>query len=378
MMKIIKKFTLSALISVLPFIFLTGCGAINENDKVETNNLSTYELENYEKNFEELKNTTKHSNDKVIIGFSMDSLKEPIWKANKADFLKKATELGAEVRVEQANSDDKVQLSQIDKLIAEGVNILVIAPHDGEVCAEAVEKAHNAGIKVIAYDRLIKNSDVDLYIGIDNYKVGVLQAEEMLKNVSEGNIAYVGGSETDNNAILFRQGAIDTLEKNKDSIKIVMDKYSPDWKAEEAYNNVTDLLNENTDIQGIVCANDATASGAIAALEKFSLDRKVPVTGLDSELAACQRIVEGKQLMTVYKPTTQIAEKAAEIAVKMANGESPETNNTIFNGKIDVTSYFVDPITVTKDNMMDTIIKENFHSFEDVYKNIPEDQRPKQ
>jgi len=369
----------SSVILLLSFsLNFISCGQnVVKNEDLKSN-LADYELENYEANMDELSQTNVlKEGEKVVIGFSLDSLKEPIWKTNKELFIKKAAELDAEVRVEQANSDDNVQLSQIDKLIAEGVNVLVIAPHNGEICGQAVEKAHKAGIKVISYDRLIKNSDVDLYVAIDNYKVGILQGEEMLKNVSNGNIAYVGGSQTDNNALLFRQGAMDALSKNSD-INIVMDEYSTDWKAEVAYNNVFNLLSQSTDIQGIVCANDGTASGAIAALEKFKMDGLIPVTGLDSELAACQRIVEGKQLMTVYKPTQQIAQTAAECAVKLAKGESIKTNSTINNGKIDVQACFVDPITVTKDNMMDTIIKEKFHAYEDVYKNVPENQRPKQ
>lgn len=358
-------------------ISLFGCGNSKTTKQEAVKDLSNYELESYKENVDSLGTINKlKDGQKVVIGFSMDSLKEPIWKKNKEIFINKANELGAEVRVKQANSDDRLQLSQIDELIAEGVNVLVVAPHDGEVTAEAAEKAHKAGIKIIAYDRLIKNSDIDLYVAIDNVKVGELQAEELLKNVKSGNIAYVGGSPTDNNAALFRDGAMKVLKDNKD-INIVMDKYSADWKAEEAYNNVLELLTTNSNIQGIVCANDGTASGAIAALEKFSLAGKVPVTGLDSELSACQRIVEGKQLMTIYKPTDEISSKAAELAVKMAKGEQIETNNKIFNGKVDVPSYFVNPIVVTKENMMDTIIKDDFHSFDDVYKNVPEDQRPK-
>lgn len=361
---------------ILSLVFL-GCGNAKVNNKVATKDLSNYELDSYKENPDYLLSNNKlKKGEKVIIGFSLDSLKEPIWKKNKDSFISKANELGAEVRVKQANSDDKLQLSQIDQLIAEGVNVLVVAAHNGEICAEAAEEAHKAGIKLIAYDRLIINSDVDLYIAIDNVKVGELQAKEILKNVKSGNIAYVGGSPTDNNALLFRDGAMKVLKENKD-INIVMDKYSTDWKAEEAYNNVMELLKTNTDIKGIVCANDGTASGAIAALEKFSLAGKVPVTGLDSELSACQRILEGKQLMTIYKPTAQIASKAAELAVKMAKGESVEANRKIFNGKVEVPSYFIDPIVVTKDNIMDTVIKDEFHSFEDVYKNIPEAQRPK-
>lgn len=376
-MRLSKIITNIFIICLLPVLLLEGCGRNSTGENNINNDLNTYQLDKYEKDFENLSTKLKkNTEERVIIGFSLDSLKEPIWKINKEEFISRANELGAEVRVAQANSDDSVQLSQIDKFISEGVNVLVVAPHDGEICAEAVEKAHKAGIKIVAYDRLIKNSDVDLYIAIDNYTVGVLQAEEMLKNVSSGNIAYVGGSESDNNALLFRQGAMDTLEKYKDSINIVMDKYSKDWKAEEAYNNVTDLLNQNVDVNGIICANDGTASGAITALKNFNLAGKIPVTGLDSELSACQRIVEGTQLMTVYKPTKQIAGKAAELAIKLAKGESIDTNSTIDNGRIQVPAYFIDPIVVTKDNMMDTIIKDEFHDYDDVYKNISENERP--
>ena len=375
----VKKKIIQILISCLLHVFvLAGCSQSKPSKNSGSDDLSEYELENYEKDFQNLSTKIKQdTGDKVIIGFSLDSLKEPIWKVNKQEFIKKANELGAEVRVEQANSDDNVQLSQIDKLISEGVNVLVVVPHDGEICAQAVEKAHEAGIKIMSYDRLIKNSDVDLYVAIDNYTVGVLQAEEMLKNVSSGNIAYVGGSESDNNALLFRQGAMDTLDKYKDSINIVMDKYSKDWKAEEAYNNVNELLSQSTDIQGIICANDGTASGAITALDKHGLAGNIPVTGLDSELAACQRIIEGTQLMTVYKPTKEIAGKAAELAIELAEGKNVNTNSSIDNGKIQAPAYFVDPVVVTKDNMMDTIIKDELHDYDDVYKNIPENERPK-
>ncbi|PRR83647.1 sugar ABC transporter substrate-binding protein [Clostridium vincentii] len=371
--------TLGVILTLSLSISLLGCGPSKTDNKAVTKDLSNYELDSYEENIDSLGlNNKLKAGEKVIIGFSMDSLKEPIWKVSRDAFISRAKELGAEVRVEQANSDDRLQLAQIDQLIAEGVNVLVVAPHDGEVTAEAAEKAHNAGIKLIAYDRLIKNSDVDLYVALDSFKAGELQAQELLKNVKSGNVAYVGGSPSDNNAILFRSGAMKVLESNKDSINIVMDKYSTDWKAEEAYNNVMDLLTTDSNIQGIVCANDGTASGAIAALEKFSLVGKIPVTGLDSELSACQRIVEGKQLMTIYKPTNEMASKAAELAVKMAKGETVEANNKIFNGKIDVQAYYLDPIVVTKENMVDTVVKYNFQSFEDVYKNVPEDQRPKQ
>lgn len=371
--------TLWAMLTLTLSLSLFGCGTVKENKKIVTKDLSSYELDNYEKNADSLKSTNKLVNgEQIVIGFSLNTLREPIWKKHKESFVSKANELGAEVRVMQANNDDKVQLSQIDQLIAEGVNVLMVAPHDGVICAEVAEKAHKAGIKLIAYDGIIKNSDVDFYVSLNSYKVGEYQATELLKNVSSGNVAYVGGAPTDNNALIFRDESLKVLNEHKDTINLVMDKYTTDWNVEEAYSNIIQLLNKNHDIQGILCANDGTASAAIAALKNFSLDGKVPVTGLDADLAACQRVVEGKQLMTVYKPADKIAEKAAEICVQMAKGEQPEANNKMFNGKVNVPAYYIEPVIITKDNMMDTIIKDKYHEFEDVYKNIPQDQRPKQ
>lgn len=377
----LKKNYIKKFISFIScFIFwglMVGCATeSNEQSTIVKNNLKDYELDNYSKNSDELSKTNiLKDNEKIKIGLSLDSLKEPVWQRTKQLLIEKAEKADADILVEQANSDDNVQLSQIDKLIAEGVNVLIIVPHDGEVCAQAVEKAHDAGIKVIAYDRLIRNSDVDEYVAIDNYKVGVCQAQEVMKTVKSGNIAYIGGSPTDNNAVLFRQGAMDTL-KNNSNLTIVMDEYSADWKSEIAYDNVLNLLNTSTDIEAIVCANDGTASGAIAALKKFNMDGKIPVTGLDSELAACQRIVEGKQFMTVYKPADKLTDTAIDTAIKMAKGESVNSNGETDNGKIKVPSVLVDPVVITKDNMMDTIIKDNYHSYDEVYANVPENERP--
>lgn len=376
----INKFIVLLATAAIILLLFTGCGQRRTNEKVVSNDLKKYQLENYEKDFNPVDKIkyVSNNNKNVVIGFSMDSLKEEIWKKHRQVFIDKIRELGGEVKVEAANGDDKLQLSQIDKLIAQGINVLVIIPHNGEVCAEAVEKAHNAGIKVVSYDRLIKNSDLDLYISFDNVKVGELQAAELMKKVPNGNIAYVGGSPSDNNAILLRQGSMKVLSQNKDKINVVMDQYSADWKADEAYNNVTSLLQKRQDINGIIAANDGTASGSIAALEKFGLIGKVYVTGQDADLAACQRIVEGKQLMTIYKPAKTLAEKAAELSLNLGEGNNVEVNNKTFNGKSDIPSYLIEPIVVNNDNMMDTVIKDGFNSYEDVYKNIPEDKRPKQ
>lgn len=325
--------------------------------------------------------TTKKDDDKIVIGFSMDTLKEERWQRDKELFEAKVKELGAEVKTLAANGDDAAQLSQAEQLISEGVDVLVVVPHNAEASAAIVEKAHKEGIPVISYDRLIKNADVDYYVSFDNVRVGEMQAQAIVEKAPKGNYVYIGGADTDNNAHLFRQGAMNVLKplEEKGDIKIVYDQFSKDWKPEEALKNMENALTaNNNNIQAVVAANDGTAGGVIQALAAQGLAGKVPVSGQDAELAALQRIVEGTQTMTVYKPIKAIATKAAEMAVALAKGEKIETNQTVSNGKIDVPSVLLDPIAVTKDNVVDTVIKDGYHKLEDVFKNVPKDQWPKQ
>lgn len=281
--------------------------------------------------------------------------------------------MGAKVRITEADGDERLQISQAEQLIAEGVNVLVIIPVNGDVASEIVYKAHESGVKVLSYDRLVRNSDLDYYVSFDNVMVGEIQAKAMLKVVSNGDFAYVGGSEKDNNAILFRDGVINTLKDkvNNKEVSLIMDKYSDEWRPDEAYKNVKEMLTANKDkIKGIICANDGTASGAIEALKEVGLDGKIPVTGQDADLKACQRIVQGKQLMTIYKPVKKIAEKAVELAINIAGNKNVDTNNTVDNGYKKVPSYLLEPIEVNKDNINDTVIKDGWQKSEEVYKNI--------
>jgi D-xylose transport system substrate-binding protein len=325
--------------------------------------------------------STKKDGDKIVIGLSMATLKEERWQRDKELFEAKVKELGAEVKTLAANGDDAVQLSQAEQLISEGVDVLVVIPHNAEASAPIVDKAHKEGIPVIAYDRLIKNADVDYYVSFDNVRVGEMQAQAIVEKAPKGNYVYIGGADTDNNAHLFRQGAMNVLKplEEKGDIKIVYDQFSKDWKPEEALKNMENALTANkNNIQAVVAANDGTAGGVIQALAAQGLAGKVPVSGQDADLAALQRIVEGTQTMTVYKPIKAIATKAAEMAVALAKGEKIETNQTVSNGKIDVPSVLLDPIAVTKENVLDTVIKDGYHKLEDVFKNVPKDQWPKQ
>jgi D-xylose transport system substrate-binding protein len=308
--------------------------------------------------------------DKIKIGFSMDTLLEERWLKDR-DLFKKAVEsLGAEVEIQAANGDDAVQIAQAETLISKGVDLLVVVPHNAEAMAAIVKKAHLAGIKVMAYDRLVKNADIDMYVSFDNEKVGELQANAITKLVPKGKYVYIGGAETDNNAHLFKKGVFKVLQPliNKGDITVVFDQWSKDWTPANALINMEAALKANhNQIDAVIAANDATAGGVIQALAAKGLAGKIPVAGQDAELTGVQRIVQGTQIMTVYKPIKLLTEKAAELAVRMARGENIEANRMINNGKIEVQSVLLSPIAVDKRNIDETIIRDGFHSREDVY-----------
>jgi D-xylose transport system substrate-binding protein len=316
----------------------------------------------------------------VRIGFSMDTLKEERWQRDKALVEQRCKEVGAECEIQVANGDDAVQTKQCDNLLTKGVNVLIVAPHNGQIAASIVEAAHKQGVPVISYDRLIKNSDVDLYIAHQVVKIGEMQAAYALKNEPKGNYVLIGGSQTDNNAVLLVQGQMNILQPAVDrgDIKIVTMQYAREWLASEALRIMEDALTKNNnDIKAVVASNDGTAGGAISALPP-QLVGKVLVTGQDASLDAVQRVVEGKQTMTVYKPIQPLAFAAVDSAVKLARGEKVDAKDKINNGKIDVPSLLFEPMVLDKDNVMQTVIKDGYHKLEDVYKNVPKDQWPKQ
>lgn len=317
----------------------------------------------------------------IKIGLSMDTLKEERWQRDRDLFVERAKELGAEVLVQSANGNDTLQNAQAENLITQGVDILVVIPHNLKTTASIVDMAHKAGIKVIAYDRIIRDCDLDLYISFDNYRVGELQAEELVKRVPKGNYVLIGGAPTDNNALMLREGQLQVLKPYLDrgDIKIVADQWAKDWQVVEALKHMENALTKNhNDVQAVVVSNDGTAGGAIQALAGQNLAGKVAVSGQDADLSACQRIAEGTQTMTVYKPIDRIARTAAEVAVKLVRGEPIDAliSKKINNGQKDVPAILLEPISVTKANLYQAIVKNGFHKVEEVYKNVPREQWP--
>ncbi|CAM4188825.1 sugar ABC transporter substrate-binding protein [Lederbergia lenta] len=308
---------------------------------------------------------------KIYVGFLLDTLKDERWYKDKALFEEHIVSLGGNVKTLAANGLDDVQIKQAELLIDEGADVLVVVPHDAEVSATIVKLAHKAGIKVISYDRLIRNAELDYYISFDNEKVGEIQATEVLNQVTKGSFAYIGGAESDNNAILFRQGAMNVLQPfiDKGEINLVYDQYTKEWEPKIAEKNMLEALKKGKNqIDAVIAANDGTAGGVIQSLSTIGLAGKIPVSGQDAELAGIHRIIEGTQTMTVYKPIPVLAAEAAEMAIKVGKGEQIDTNNKVNNGQIDVPSVLLEPVAVTKDNIVDTVIKDGYLTEEEVYK----------
>ena len=252
--------------------------------------------------------------------------------------------------------------------------MLVIVPHDGTAMARAVELAHKAGIPVIAYDRIIRDSDLDLYVSFDNLRVGELQARYLVDHLptpGRGRIVRIYGAKTDNNAALFKAGqdaVLDPLVKSG-AITVLHEDWAEDWKPENAKRIVNAAITaKGSRIDAVLASNDGTAGGAVQALSEEGLAGKVLVTGQDADLVALQRIAAGTQAMTIYKPLHTLAQGAAELAVKMATGKPVIARQTVNNGAIDVPSVLFDVVTVTRDNIDATVVKDGLYRREEIFK----------
>ncbi len=318
----------------------------------------------------------------ILIGLSLDTLAVERWQRDLDLFKKRAKQLGADVLPQSANGNPALQNEQAENLLTRGVDVLVVVAQNAETSAVIVESAHRQDprVPVIGYDRIIRNCDLDLYISFDNVTVGELQAEYVVKKVPKGKYFLLGGAQTDDNAKQLREGQMNVLRPyiDRGDIEIVGEQWCTDWQPLEALRHIENALTrQDNRIDAIVASNDGTAGGAIQALEAQRLAGKVAISGQDADLAACQRIVEGTQTMTVYKPIRKLAYRAAEIAVAMARGEDyGEPTRTVFNGKENVVAVLLTPVPVDKSNLYETVIKDGYHKLEEVYRNVPRSQWP--
>ncbi|MGN0280598.1 MAG: sugar ABC transporter substrate-binding protein [Lachnospiraceae bacterium] len=314
--------------------------------------------------------------EKIQIGMSFDSFVIERWQRDRDIFVSVAKELGAEVNVQNANGDVEEQKKQIDYFIQKGMDVIVIICIDSDSLQDSVKKAQDAGIKIIAYDRLIVDADVDLYISFDNAMVGTMMAEALIdEGLAGGKVVMLGGSPTDNNVPMVEGAFRKVMEENQ--VTILASTHAEGWKAEKASNFIYEnpLVIANTD--AIMCGNDDLATQVVRALAEKRKAGSILVVGQDADLAACQRIVEGTQVMTVYKPVEKLAARAAEAAVALAQeGEvSGDDVTMITNGEYEIPYIGLEPIPVNRDNIDEVIIGSGFHLKEDVYLNVP-DQMP--
>lgn len=280
-------------------------------------------------------------------------------------FEAKVAELGDyDVLYANADQDAAKQQQQAESALAAGTGVLVLDPVDANAAVSIVASANAKGVPVISYDRLVAGGDLAYYVSFDNEKVGRLQADAFVAAVEAaggGGILMVNGSPTDSNAALFKRGAHEVIDPT--GLRVLAEYDTPGWNPEKAQEWVAgQIAQHGRSIAGVYAANDATAGGAIAAMRAAGVSPMPVVTGQDAELSAIQRILTGDQHMTVYKAIKPQAELAAEVAVALLRGEEVTAPMEIEG----TPATLLDPVAVTIDNIMETVVADGFWTIDDI------------
>jgi D-xylose transport system substrate-binding protein len=295
------------------------------------------------------------------------------WNKDLKVFTGAAQELGADVIVQLSAGGTQEQIAQINYMVNQNIDLLVVIAHDTDAIGGAIKQVRDAGIRVIAYDRLIRGVPIDAYISFDNQEVGRAFGRALGKAVPRGRYLVVNGSIHDVNSFEISRGFHEVLDPRIQSGDISLDReiWLEEWSFDEALEKIRAVFDEGTAYDAIVCGNDAIASAAIQLLSERRIAGKVAVVGQDAELISCQRIVEGIQLMTVYKPIGKLAPRAARLALALIREEKYPPDIMLDNGSgVMIPSYIEKPVAVFADNI-DVVIRDGFHSREDVYRNVP-------
>ena len=299
----------------------------------------------------------------IRLGFVLATMNEERYAKDKEYFTEAARAAGAEV--EFAACDDKVdvQTAKVETLLAKQVDVLVIQPVNGDAASSIVQLAKRDGVPVVAYDRLIKNADIDAYVTQDSFQVGVLQAQAAVEATQgKGNYIILMGEAGHSVADEITRGNLSVLEKNP-GIQIVVKQNHPGWSTSIALSTVENALTrQKNNIQAILANNDGMAMGAIQALEEQKLLGKAFVAGADADLAAVQNIAKGRQSMTVLKGIKPLAEAAVKAGLSLAKKEPLKFDATKNNGFKDVSVINTPVEMITKENLEERIIGTGFHS----------------
>ncbi len=303
------------------------------------------------------------------IGFILSTLQEERYAKDKRFFEEKVQALGGEVVFASANNNEQEQLAKVENILSQGVKVLVIQPVNSKAASSFVALAHKDGVKVIAYDRIINDAPLDLYVTQDSYKVGVLQAEAAATFVkNKGTCVILRGESGHSVANEITRGVEDTLKKSP-NIKVVVNQAHAGWSGDLAMKTVENALTVNKNkIDCILANNSGMANGAVQALAEQKLTGKVFVAGADADLTAMKNLVANRQQFEVLKAIQPLAEAAAEAAIKLAKGESVAAEGSVEGGggnKVPVVNTPVYPIT--KSDIEERIINTGFHSREEIY-----------
>jgi putative multiple sugar transport system substrate-binding protein len=335
----------------------------------------------------------------LTIGVAMPTETSERWIADGDAVKSQLEEAGYTVDLQYAADDIPTQAQQIDQMITKGADLLIVASIDGTALANQLQAAADAGIPVIAYDRLINGTEnVDFYVTFDNYNVGVQQATSLLVGLgilnadgTEGtatgpfNIELFAGSLDDNNAHFFFKGAMDTLQPYIDNGTLVVKSGQTDieqvatlrWLQETAQKRMEDLLtstySDGTKVDGVLSPYDGISRGIITALQNAgygdSIEAGLPiVTGQDAEIASVKLIKDGVQFSTIFKDTRKLAEQAVVSAQAFLDGDEPEANNTedYDNGVKVVPSYLLESDIVYADNIQSLLVDSGYWTEEEV------------
>lgn len=330
------------------------------------------------------------SAEKGYIGLSMPTKSSERWVADGSNMRKLFEEKGYKTDLQYAEDVVENQISQIENMITKGVDVIVIAAVDGNTLTDVIGKAHDQGIQVIAYDRLIRNTPhLSYYATFDNFKVGVLQASyiEQALGLKDGkgpfNIELFGGSPDDNNAYFFYDGAMSVLQPYLDSGKLVVRSKQTTmaqiatlrWDGSLAQSRMDNLLSayySSENLDAVLSPYDGISIGILSSLKGIgygSSDKPLPViTGQDAELASIKSIVSGQQTQTVFKDTRKLAQQTVSMTESVLQGEQAEVNDTesYDNGVRVVPAYLLDPVSVDINNVQEEIVDQDYYTKEEI------------
>jgi len=290
------------------------------------------------------------------VGVSWSNFQEERWKTDEAAMRAALEAGGASYISTDAQSSAAKQLSDIESLMAQGVDALIVLAQDTEAIIPAVQAAADEGIPIIAYDRLIEDPRA-FYLTFDNVEVGRMQARAVLEAQPEGNYVMIKGSAADPNADFLRGGQQEVLQEAIDAgrITIVGEAYTDGWLPANAQRNMEQILTANdNNVDAVVASNDGTAGGVVAALTAQGMEG-IPVSGQDGDHAALNRVALGTQTVSVWKDARELGQAAGEIALELASGTAMEdiegaTKFTTPGGN-EMNALFLAPVPITQDNL---------------------------